>query len=245
MIQALADGKVLAERFGSLPPTVVALHGWGRSGNDFAPIVAGLDAVAIHLPGFGPTSPPDTVWGTADYAELVAEAIRPFGPVVVVGHSFGGRIAVRLAARHPELVSSLVLTGAPLVRLAPTSKPALGYRLARALHNWGLITDARMKAIRSRFGSADYNAAQGIMREIMVATVNENYDDDMAALSLPVAMVWGENDTAAPTAAGQIASTRIKGATWQVVPGTAHMMEGELAAAVARAVRSSVEEAAS
>ncbi|MEY5017958.1 MAG: hypothetical protein RL431_1007 [Actinomycetota bacterium] len=245
MIQALADGKVLAERFGSLPPAVVALHGWGRSGNDFAPIVAGLDAVAIHLPGFGPTSPPDTVWGTADYAELVAEAIRPFGPVVVVGHSFGGRIAVRLAARHPELVSSLVLTGAPLVRLAPTSKPELGYRLARALHKWGLITDARMKAIRSRFGSADYNAAQGIMREIMVATVNENYDDDMAALSLPVAMVWGENDTAAPTAAGQIASTRIKGATWQVVPGTAHMMEGELAAAVARAVRSSVEEAAS
>jgi pimeloyl-ACP methyl ester carboxylesterase len=245
VIQALADGKVLAERFGSLPPAVVALHGWGRSGNDFAPIVAGLDAVAIHLPGFGPTSPPDTVWGTADYAELVAEAIRPFGPVVVVGHSFGGRIAVRLAARHPELVSSLVLTGAPLVRLAPTSKPELGYRLARALHKWGLITDARMKAIRSRFGSADYNAAQGIMREIMVATVNENYDDDMAALSLPVAMVWGENDTAAPTAAGQIASTRIKGATWQVVPGTAHMMEGELAAAVARAVRSSVEEAAS
>ncbi len=245
MIQALADGKVLAERFGSMPPAVVALHGWGRSGNDFASILSGLDAVAVHLPGFGPTSPPETVWGTADYAALVADAIRPFGPVVVVGHSFGGRIAVRLAAQYPELVSALVLTGAPLVRLASTSRPALGYRIARTLNRWGVLSDARMTAIRSRFGSADYNAAQGIMRDILVTTVNENYDEDMATLRLPVAMVWGENDTAAPTAAGQIASTRIAGATWEVVPGTAHLMEGDLAVAVATAVRSTLKETAS
>ena len=242
MIQALADGKVLAERFGAMPPAVVALHGWGRSGNDFAGIVTGLDAVAIHLPGFGPTSPPDTVWGTAEYADLVAEAITPFAPVVVVGHSFGGRIAVRLAARHPELVSALVLTGAPLVRSAPAGKPALSYRIARALHRWGVLSDARMAALRSKFGSADYNAAQGIMRDIMVRTVNENYDDDLAALRLPVSMVWGEHDTAAPTSAGRVASTRIAGATWQVVPGAAHLMEGNLAEAVARAVRLTVKD---
>lgn len=242
MIQALADGKVLAERCGSMPPAVVALHGWGRSGNDFVRILKGFDAVAIHLPGFGPTSPPDTVWGTADYADLVAEAIRPFAPVVVVGHSFGGRIAVRLAARYPELVSALVLTGAPLVRVTPAGKPALSYRIARTLNSWGILSDARMGALRSKFGSADYNAAQGIMRDIMVRTVNENYDDDLAALRLPVAMVWGENDTAAPTDAGMVASTRIAGASWRVVPHAGHLMEGDLADAITEAVRSTVKD---
>lgn len=236
MIQALAEGAVLAERIGNLPPRVVALHGWGRNGNDFDRILSGLDAVAIHLPGFGPTSPPESVWGTQQYADLVARAIRPFGPVVVVGHSFGGRIAVRLAARYPELVSALVLTGAPLVRLAPTRKPSASYRLAKWLHARGILSDARMDAMRQARGSADYNAAQGIMRDIMVTVVNENYDTDLAALRMPVSMVWGENDTAAPTAAGLVASTRIAGATWQVVPGAEHLMQGELEVAVRDAV---------
>jgi pimeloyl-ACP methyl ester carboxylesterase len=200
------------------------------------PVLAGLDAVAIHLPGFGPTTVPDSVWGTAEYAELVADAIRPFAPVVLVGHSFGGRIAVRLAARHPDLISGLVLTGAPLVRLAPTGKPKLSYRLAKWANRAGVLSDAAMETRRRKAGSSDYNAAQGIMRDIMVATVNENYDADLARITTPTWMVWGENDTAAPTAAGKVASERIRGAHWTVVPGESHLLTHGLGAAVRAAV---------
>ena len=235
-IQALADGRVLAERIGGTPVRVVALHGWGRSGVDFTGLLAGLDALAIHLPGFGPAAAPDAVWGTDDYARLVADAIEPLGPVVVVGHSFGGRIAVRLAASRPELVSGLVLTGAPLVRLTPVSKPKLSYRIAKTLNRIGLIPDSVMEFRRTKAGSADYNAAQGIMRDIMVKTVNENYDDDLARITAPTWMVWGENDTAAPTAAGRVASERIRGARWTVVPGEAHLLTAVLSAAVRVAV---------
>ncbi len=238
-IQALADGRVLAERIGGSPARVVALHGWGRSGADFIGLLAGLDAVAIHLPGFGPAAAPDAVWGTDEYARLVAEAIEPLGPVVVVGHSFGGRIAVRLAALRPELISGLVLTGAPLVRLAPVSKPKLSYRIAKTLNRIGFIPDSAMEARRKKAGSSDYNAAQGIMRDIMVKTVNEIYDDDLTRISAPTWLVWGENDTAAPTAAGKVASERIRGARWTVVPGEAHLLTPVLSAAV----RAAVEEA--
>jgi pimeloyl-ACP methyl ester carboxylesterase len=235
-VQALADGRVLAERIGEFPPRVIALHGWGRSGADFVSLLAGFDAAAIHLPGFGPTSPPDTAWGTRDYAELVAEAIAPFAPVVVVGHSFGGRVAVRLAAHHPELVAGLVITGAPLVRLGSANKPALSYRIAKWLNRVGFLSDATMEARRRAAGSTDYNAAQGIMRDIMVKTVNENYDDDLAAINCPTWMVWGENDTSAPTAAGKVASERIRGARWTVVPGEGHLLTARLGAAVRTAV---------
>ena len=238
-IQALADGRVLAERIGGTPARVVALHGWGRSGADFTGILAGLDAVAIHLPGFGPAAAPDSVWGTEDYARLVADAIEPLGPVVIVGHSFGGRIAVRLAASRPELVSALVLTGAPLVRLAPVSKPSLTYRLVKFLNRIGLVSDSTMETRRKKAGSADYNAATGVMRDVMVRTVNENYDEDLTRIVAPTWMVWGEHDTAAPTAAGKVASERIRGARWTVVPGEAHLLTPVLGAAV----RSAVEEA--
>ena len=83
MITTLAGGRVLAEKFGSTPPRVVALHGWGRDGSDFATILSGLDAVSIHLPGFGPAPAPDDVWGTERYAELVADAIAAYAPVVM------------------------------------------------------------------------------------------------------------------------------------------------------------------
>src|SRR4051794_12112754 len=123
MLTALADGRLLAEKTGADTPTVVALHGWQRTGADFAPIVAGLDAVAPNFPGASPAAePPSEAWGSPEYAELVADAIRPFGPVVIVAHSFGGRVAVHLAAKHPELVRGLVLTGVPLLRLTAAPK---------------------------------------------------------------------------------------------------------------------------
>jgi pimeloyl-ACP methyl ester carboxylesterase len=238
-IQALADGRVLAERIGGSPARVVALHGWGRTGSDFVGILAGLDALAIHLPGFGPTAAPDAVWGTDDYARVVADAIEPIGPVVLVGHSFGGRVAVRLAASRPDLVSALVLTGAPLVRLTPPSTPALSFRIARALNRMGVIPDRVLESRRKRSGSADYNSAQGVMRDILVKTVNENYDADLARITAPTWLVWGEHDTAAPTAAGKVAAERIRGARWSVVAGEAHLLTPKLDVAV----RAAVEEA--
>ena len=231
MITSLAGGRVLAEKTGATPPRVVALHGWGRVGTDFQTIVSGLDAVSLHLPGFGPAPAPDEVWGTEQYAELVAEAVAAYAPVVIVGHSFGGRIAVRLAARRPELVRGLVLTGAPLVRLSAPAAPPLSYRLARWANSAGLLSDDRMDALRNQRGSADYRAAQGVMRGVLVKTVGENYDDDLAALTCPVRMVWGEGDTAAPTDAGRVAAERC-GASFRVVAGTEHLLTGDLELAV-------------
>lgn len=232
MITSLAGGRVLAEKHGSTPPRVVALHGWGRDGTDFETVLSGLDAVSIHLPGFGPAPAPESAWGTEQYAELVADAIAAYAPVVLVGHSFGGRVAVRLAAARPELVSGLVLTGVPLVRLTAPTPPPASYRLARWANRRGIISDRRMEAIRRRRGSSDYRAAQGVMRDILVRVVGETYDDALGALRCPVRMVWGQNDTDAPTDAGRVASERIGGARFRVVDGTAHLMTGDLELAV-------------
>jgi pimeloyl-ACP methyl ester carboxylesterase len=231
VLTSLADGRLLADKTGSTPPAVVALHGWARSGADFAEIVSGLDAVAPHLPGFGTADAPDTVWGSAEYAELVADAIRPFAPVVIVGHSFGGRVAVRLAAKYPELVTSLVLTGVPLLRLAPQSKPRLSFRIVRALAKRRILSQSVLEKQRRKNGSADYNAAHGVMRDILVKVVNEDYRDDLAKITAPVRMVWGEHDTSAPTDAGRAAAELVN-ASFTVVPGSEHLLEGALRAAV-------------
>lgn len=244
MITALADGRLLAEQTGTSPAEVVALHGWGRSGHDFDGILTGLNAVAIHLPGFGITDEPDEVWNSERYADEVAAALTDGPPVVIVGHSFGGRVAVRLAAKYPQLVSGLVLTGVPLVRLTAAPRPSLGYRLVRMLSRVGLISAARLEAEKNRRGSDDYRAASGVMRDIMVTVVGENYDDDLRAITCPVRMVWGELDPAAPADAGLAASEMIPGAQFRLVCGEAHLMEGELRAAVREELHELIEELA-
>lgn len=228
----MADGRLLAEKTGSVPPTVVAMHGWGRSGNDFTEIVAGLDALAIHLPGFGITPEPSEPWGSERYADEVAAALQGMPPVILVGHSFGGRVAVRLAAKYPHLVRGIVLTGVPLLRLTAAPRPALAYRGIRFLAKLGLVSPARLEAEKHRRGSADYRAAQGVMRDVLVTVIREDYRDDLAKIGVPVHMVWGERDTAAPTDAGEAASKLIQNSTFRVVPGAEHLLEGDLLTAV-------------
>jgi pimeloyl-ACP methyl ester carboxylesterase len=211
-MQALAGGQLFVDLEEGPGPSVVGLHGWGRDRRDLARALDRGTRALVDLPGFGAAPPPPGVWGGSEYAGLVAEGLVQLGlprPLVVVGHSFGGRVAVCLAAARPDLVDGVVLCGVPLLRLAPATRPSLGYRLARRAHRWHLVSDASMERRRQRSGSADYRNAQGIMRDVLVRAVNETYEDQLARLACPVSFLWGEGDTAAPPEVARQASAMV------------------------------------
>ena len=236
MLGRVGSSDWVGEKNGSADPQVIALHGWGRTGADFSRILVGIPSIAVHLPGFGPAPAPPLAWSTADYADHLAVGLAEYPAQVIVGHSFGGRIAVRLAARHPHLVRALVLTGVPLTRVTPPKQVALGVRLAKKLHKAGLIPEAWMEAQRHKHGSADYRAATGVMRDILVRVVAEDYLEDAATITQPVLMVWGEHDQPAPVAAATAALDFFPNATLRVVSGASHLLEGSLEEDVAQAV---------
>jgi pimeloyl-ACP methyl ester carboxylesterase len=215
---------------GSEAPRVLALHGWARSHRDFDAVVSGdgdgpLPALALDLPGFGASPPPPVAWGAEAYAEQVARALDDMGsPVVVLGHSFGGRVALHLAVQRPDVVRALVLTGAPMLHpLHRHQRVALAYRVTRRLHTWRLVSDEAMEAARQRYGSADYRAAQGIMREILVRAVNETDEAQLDAVRCPVHLVWGGDDTAAPLEVAERAVTRLAQGDLAVHAGVGHL----------------------
>ncbi len=178
-------------------PRVLALHGWGRDRTDFAAVLEGIEAIALDLPGFGASPPPAGPWGAHEYAEAIVPVLDRFdAPPVVVGHSFGGRVGVCLAAAgHP--VAGLVLAGVPLLRRVGTVKPRLGYRLIRWAAGVGVLPEARLEAARRKYGSADYRAAEGVMRDVLVRVVNETYEAELGDLDVPVRLLWGRDDAAA------------------------------------------------
>src|SRR4051812_37958395 len=134
-LRTFAGGALFANETTPGERGVVALHGWGRDRHDLERAVGTGPALLFDLPGFGTSPPPPEVWGAAAYATAIAGALDDAykgEPAVVLGHSFGGRVGVCLAAQRPDLVAGLVLTGVPLLRLDPASKPPLGYRIMRA-----------------------------------------------------------------------------------------------------------------
>lgn len=241
VLRAFADGRLFGVASGSGRPGVLALHGWARTSSDFAGVLAGLDAVALDLPGFGATPEPPDAWGSADYAAAVAPVLDEMAtPAVVVGHSFGGRVAVHLAAAHPERVGALVLSGVPLVRLPGRAarRPPPAYRAARALYRRGLVPEPTMERLRRRHGSADYRRASGVMRAVLVRVVNESYEAQLDAITCPVELVWGADDDQVPPAVAEAAAARLGNARVTIVPGAGHLLATgapeALRAAVAR-----------
>jgi pimeloyl-ACP methyl ester carboxylesterase len=257
VLRAFCDGTVFGACWGVDPPRVVALHGWGRTHLDFAASLgpasggrtapaAPLSVVALDLPGFGASPPPPAPWGSADYAEVVAGVMAELGStgdgtgsvdrpdgrprehrMVLVGHSLGGRVALTLAATHPEMVTGLVLCGAPVAPRPPAARPATAYRVVRCLHRWGVVPEAVMERARQRHGSADYRSATGVLRETLVRLVNEDYRAAVAAVAAagcPVELVWGDDDTAAPLDGARWLADRLPGARLTVCPGAGHLV---------------------
>jgi pimeloyl-ACP methyl ester carboxylesterase len=229
MLRAFGDG-LFGEQYGHGRAKVLALPGWMRPRSDFRHVLADLDAIALDLPGFGGASPepaaPPQPLGAGGFVSLVAPVLEMCAPdVVVVGHSVGGRVAVGLAAAHPDRIGALVLTGVPrLVATEPAKGPTRRYRAARWLHRHGLMSAGRMEALRRRRGSTDYANASPTMRAVLVAAVNEDYEHQLGQLECPVELVWGDDDTAAPLAMAQQAADLLgERASLTVLTGAGHL----------------------
>jgi pimeloyl-ACP methyl ester carboxylesterase len=181
----------------------------------------------LDFPGFGGAPPPPVPWGTIEYSDLVAEWLDqlPRKPRVWIGHSFGCRIGIRLASRHPKQLDGLVLiAGAGIRPPVPLHK-----RISRTLRGWmfkilkaiATSEDAKNR-LRERWGSADYRRA-GELRSTFVKVVNEDLSTDAAQVDVPVCLIYGERDTETPPSVGKAFASRIKKSSLHLLPRYGHL----------------------
>ncbi|MBO7390030.1 MAG: alpha/beta hydrolase [Clostridia bacterium] len=174
---------------------LVFLHGWGGEIASFRTIADRLASrFRVILPdmyGFGRTPHPSHPLTLDDYAEGIRELLRKCGAddVVLVGHSFGGRVAMRIAAKDPD-VAGLVLidsAGVPPRRGLCYYLKVAAYKLGKKLH---------LKHLPK--GSADYAALSGVMKKTFINVVNESNLEDAGRITLPTLLLWGREDKDTP-----------------------------------------------
>jgi pimeloyl-ACP methyl ester carboxylesterase len=229
---------------GSGPPVLV-LHGWGASIEAVYPIVTGLAPVAtvyaLDLPGFGQSEAPPEPWGVAEYQTFVAAFMDQLeiGHPTIVGHSNGGRIAIRMAATEPARAGRLVLVDSAGIRPKRTMRyyrrvgmAKLGKYAARYLGAPGERLRAR---IVGRVASTDY-AAAGEMRPTLVRLVNSDLREHLPHISVPTLLVWGADDTDTPLADGRMMEKLIPDAGLVVLEGAGHYSYLDQSARFARIV---------
>ncbi len=207
-------------------------HGWGQNRAALKLLAQPLFTIGTHdfvdFPGFGNSPKPTAAWSTADYADFMARWLGQNAtgkPVVWIGHSFGCRVGVQLAARHPGTIDRMMLVaGAGLPRHRSSLEQAklkgriYGYKALKRLAPLAGISQDRL---RDRFGSADYKAA-GALRDILIKVVNEDLSDVAQKITCPVHLVYGSRDTETPPEIGERLAKLIPTSQLAILDGLDH-----------------------
>ena len=155
------------------------------------------------------------------------------GGADIVAHSFGARVAILLAAEHPDAVGKLLLTGAAGVPSRKSGKTPFKTRVYKALRSLvgrpfmrRLFGEEKIdlwhEALVQHFGSADYRALTPFMRQTFNRVIAQDLTPCLAKIKSPVLLVWGENDTATPLWMGQLMEKEIPDAGLVVLKGCGH-----------------------
>jgi pimeloyl-ACP methyl ester carboxylesterase len=209
---------------------VILLHGWGQNMEMMDQIFEHLKdrfhVYSLDFPGFGESDDPPEAWGVPDYRDFLTEFIEKNGIVkpILIGHSFGCRVAIRYAAMYPDNVRKMCLTGAAGIR----PKHGLDYQIRTKAYKagkWFLKAtgqNEKLEELQNRSGSEDYRNAKGVMRPTFVKVVNDDVSDILKDVKCSVLLVWGDQDTAAPLWMGQMMEKTMPDAGLAIFEGDDH-----------------------
>ena len=233
-MEVLIDGlKIEYTEQGSGIP-VLLLHGWGSSFDVYKGVMAALGdrcrLVAVNFPGCGKSETMPEPWNLDDYCDFVLKFMAAVGleNPIMIGHSHGGRVILKMTATKLVTPPKIVLLDAAGLIPKKTFKQKWRAKSFKAIkkvlmlpgirnHSAGLLDKAR-----KHYGSADYNAAPEVLRKTMVSLVNTDLRDILPNISCPSLLIWGENDTATPLADAKLIEQLIPDAGLCVIEGTGH-----------------------
>jgi len=220
---------------------ILILHGWGSSADTWKGVqeqlaTHGYRVLALDLPGFGATAEPGREWGLSDYTDFVRSFVtqEQLGRFVIVGHSFGGRIAIEYASQYGEGIAAVVLCGAAGIIRPVSFKRSVFALVAKGgalLAQVPFLRDARefaRKVLYKVLGERDYYNASPVMRGVMGRVLETPLAPLLPSISQPTLLAWGDIDEATPLAHAREAQELLPDSTLAIFEGRGHSLQREV-----------------
>ena len=216
--------------------TVVLLQGWGTDLGVYDSVADAINDkyrfIQFDLPGFGGSDEPREAWNVDAYADFFCKFMEALGigEASLIGHSYGGRIIIKLAGREsiPFKIKNIVLIDSAGIMPVRSFKQKLNikkYKIIKKIVSVKLIYALFPELIddwRSSQGSADYRNASPMMRQCMVMAVNEDLTDLLERIKQDTLLIWGDKDTATPISDAKKMEEKIKGSGLCILEGCGH-----------------------
>lgn len=225
-------GDVKKEKMAQTRQQLVIIPGWGGTRQTWEKFIKlaenDFEVYFVDMPCFGDVSCPETVWGVEEYAQFVKNAIIGLGKPILLGHSFGGQIAVNLTANNPEMFSKLILSGAAVLRPKYTLKRFVFASIAKIgkfifkLPVLNKIEAFAKKILYKVVDASDYTKTEGIKREIFKKIIRQSQVDLLEKITIPTLVVWGSADSYVPLREGRKIAAMISGAELKIIDGGKH-----------------------
>ena len=213
---------------------VLLLHGWGSSFDVYKGVISALSdrcrLVAVNFPGCGNSETMKEPWTLQDYCDFVTEFTEKvnLNNPILIGHSHGGRVILKLAASgilNPPKIVLLDSAGLIPKKTFRQKARAKSFKIIKLTLTLPIIKNFSgnlLEKARNHYGSADYNAAPPVLRQTLVSLVNTDLRDIIGNISCPTLLIWGENDTATPLQDAKTMEKLIPDCGLCVIKGTGH-----------------------
>ena len=238
---------------------LVLLHGFGGDGSVWDAVKAQLPetvrVIAIDLPGHGGSLDAEGRGGAGRMAKVILAGLDAAGVTAfhLAGHSMGGAVAALIAMRAGARVASLTLVAPG--GMAREINADLLNRYAKA------VTEAEIRACLAEMSAPGFDVPQAVIDGFVAArarpgalqALDETYRamfpegpaegqgvlpvDQLAALSMPVAVIWGTQDTVLPCPKPSALPANF---AFSVLPGLGHMLPEEAPDTVVRVLAQAV-----
>lgn len=226
---------------------ILILHGWGSSKKSWSAVKEklesnGFEVIVPDIPGFGENPAPDKPWNSDNYISWLLEFLKGHQiqiPISIVGHSFGGGLAMKLAILHPELIDKLVLVGAARAGEKRTVKKKairIIAKVGRAIAFIPFFDLVRKGFYKYIVGARDYEKANGNMKETMKLIIKEDLSNDIEKIAIPTLLIWGSKDRATPLEDGKFINRKIRGSKLEILDGLGHAINLESPARLAEMI---------
>jgi len=205
--------------------TLLILHGWKGSLLDWEFVACNIsnsiNVITIDLPGFGQTQWPTLPWDIFDYANFVENFIKKLEVknISILGHSFGGRIAIILASKN--ICEKIILVDSAGLNIGNlrTTILKIGSKIGTPFLK--LLPKKYKDLAIKAFGSDDYKTA-GELTETFKKVILSDLSEYARKINLPTLIIWGEKDRLLPISHGLKLKNLIKNATLKIVWGSNH-----------------------